>query len=314
MKPDERQLTVEFLIICSVSIFGLNYPILKYILGTIDPYLANAVRMILGFSLLFSYYCWRISDPFGRALRVIENHWFLIIIVGLVGYYLSPIFYLTGMARSSASNASIILASALIWTVVFSWWFDLDHLSKRGWLALLITLSGCLLVGVLPRDQFPTTRMLIGNILLLIDAELWGLFIVLNKRLMQVIEPLEATVWSLLFALLPLVLTADLLTTAGPADLADGGLILALLFSGFLSMGLAQLWYNLGVDALGPARAGIYGNGIPVIGLFSSVIFLGEPLSLVKIVGVCLILVGVLLLRTDLQLELIPVPGKTPVT
>jgi drug/metabolite transporter (DMT)-like permease len=234
--------------------------------------------------------------------------------VGLIGYYLSPVCYLMGMERSSASNASIIIASAPVWTVLFSWLLGLDQLSGTGGVALGLSIIGCLLVGIVPRTALPTTEMLIGNGLLLLDAALWGVFIVLNKQLMAELPPLEATVWSMVVAMPALWVTAGLTSPASYTQFSNIALLVSLAFSGLLSMGLGQYWWNLGLNDLGPAQAGIYANAIPLIALISSVIFLGEPLTVVKVIGVSLILGGVYLLRRDSKLTQTPILGKTLVS
>jgi hypothetical protein len=63
--------------------------------------------------------------------------------------------------------------------------------------------------------------------------------------------------------------------------------------------GLRRLEYrgydSAGVAALGPNRAGVFGNLMPVFGTILAVIFLGESFQAFHAVGIGLILAGVYL-------------------
>lgn len=295
----------------AIVIFGLNYPVLKYLLGSLNPHLVNAVRLFLGFLTLACLY------PFVRSTRtslrkVFAENWPLVCLVGFVGYYLSPVCYLIGMQRSTASNAAIILASAPVWTVLLSWVLDLDELSGKGWIALGVTLVGSVLVGLVPGGTLPDTSLLVGNGFLLLDAVLWGGFVALKKQLMTRTSPLQATVLCLFVALPFLFVTAAPYVSieSDLGTLTRTSNVLGLVFSGAINMGIALVWWNVAVDKLGPARSGIYSNGIPIVGLVASVVFLAEAVTVVKVVGISIVLVGVFLLTRDERIDLDPTLGK----
>ena len=56
------------------------------------------------------------------------------------------------------------------------------------------------------------------------------------------------------------------------------------------------LW-NDAVQRIGPSRTATYSNLIPVIALFTGVLFLGEPLSVGQVVGGALVICGLLVVR-----------------
>jgi drug/metabolite transporter (DMT)-like permease len=57
---------------------------------------------------------------------------------------------------------------------------------------------------------------------------------------------------------------------------------------------LAYLLYNVCVDRLGPARAGLSIHLIPVFGAILSVLLLGEPLQWYHMAGMLLIFSGII--------------------
>jgi len=58
---------------------------------------------------------------------------------------------------------------------------------------------------------------------------------------------------------------------------------------------LAMIWWNRGVQAVGPSQASIFINIMPLVGMISAVIFLDEHLGWREIIGGLLTLFGVYL-------------------
>jgi drug/metabolite transporter (DMT)-like permease len=58
---------------------------------------------------------------------------------------------------------------------------------------------------------------------------------------------------------------------------------------------LAYIFYNRGVELLGPARTGLYMFLVPVFGSLLAVIFLGERLHLYHALGFAFIIGGVVI-------------------
>ena len=63
-----------------------------------------------------------------------------------------------------------------------------------------------------------------------------------------------------------------------------------------------QAWLY-GVDGVGPSRAGIFGNLIPVSALLFSFVILGEPVGFREISGIGLIVLGVWLVNQRAQAQ-----------
>jgi drug/metabolite transporter (DMT)-like permease len=70
-----------------------------------------------------------------------------------------------------------------------------------------------------------------------------------------------------------------------------------LLYSAFLSIGLAYLLWYRGVARLGGSRTAIYSNLTPVVALAAGALWLGEDLTLLSVVGAALVIGGVMLVR-----------------
>lgn len=121
----------------------------------------------------------------------------------------------------------------------------------------------------------------------------WAAYTLVGKKAMEQVPPFASVTWSCILGsllLLPPALYHGLLpdmVAAGPVAWA------CLLFFGVLATGFGFSWYYQGVLAVGPTRAGIFINLVPVMAVFLGWLVLDEPLSPSLTAGGCCVLAGV---------------------
>jgi drug/metabolite transporter (DMT)-like permease len=107
------------------------------------------------------------------------------------------------------------------------------------------------------------------------------------------------TAWTLWVGAVGLVAAG--LPAVGRQDWAAAGAAAwgGLLFSAFLSIGLAYLIWYRGVERIGNTRTAIFSNLTPVVALAASAVLLGERPGPLALLGAALTLGGVMWVRTD---------------
>ncbi|HEY6520947.1 MAG TPA: DMT family transporter, partial [Roseiarcus sp.] len=71
-----------------------------------------------------------------------------------------------------------------------------------------------------------------------------------------------------------------------------------LLVLAFVALGpafIAQLTYMRGVELIGPGRAGVFVNLVPVFGAIMAVVILGEPFALYHVLALLLVVGGIII-------------------
>ena len=68
---------------------------------------------------------------------------------------------------------------------------------------------------------------------------------------------------------------------------------LGILYLGAVASGLAYALYNASLRHLDASEVGVYTNLIPIVGVLTGIVFLGEPLSLRAIIGGAIVMLGV---------------------
>ncbi|HWK50840.1 MAG TPA: DMT family transporter, partial [Steroidobacter sp.] len=66
-----------------------------------------------------------------------------------------------------------------------------------------------------------------------------------------------------------------------------------LLYLGIIASGMAYLLYNASLRHLDASEVGVYTNLIPIVGVLTGVVVLGEPLSARAILGGLVVMLGV---------------------
>ncbi|MFP5260216.1 MAG: DMT family transporter [Acidobacteriota bacterium] len=121
----------------------------------------------------------------------------------------------------------------------------------------------------------------------------WAAYTLAGKKAMERISPYRAVTWSCILGALMLLPPALALGLARDAAAAGPGAWGLVGFFGILATGFGFSWYYEGVKAIGPTKAGVFINLVPVVAVFLGWLLLGEPLSSALLVGGGLVLGGV---------------------
>lgn len=286
----------ELALVGAIVVFGVNYPVLKVVSDQLPPFPLNAIRftvsvVAMGFLL---------RGGLMNSLRRCSGNGVRLILLALLGYFLSPLFLLEGLRYSTATNAALILAGAPIWTALLSWYLGNDRVGIRGWLGLVVSTVGLVVVTVpLGSGQLPGEATLYGNLFLFGDSVVWGSYVALQKNLLDRVDPLEASFWSLI-VVIPFLFAGSYgsLSISTIAGLSASSWM-AIVFSGVFSMGVAHLWWNLSLRDFGPTTVSIYANGIPLVSVLIGWLVLAESLTVRHLLGGTVLLIGVYFARMD---------------
>jgi drug/metabolite transporter (DMT)-like permease len=201
-----------------------------------------------------------------------------------------------GLTRTSASSASVILASEPIFIVLLAWLLLADRPSARTTWLLLVGLAGVVMVSLTARTA--TAGQFLGNALIAIGTVCAALYVVLSSRAVIAVESLtlvalQQTVGLVLaFALLSGALALGYETW--PQHLSAGVLLICML-SGIVQYALAFWLYLYGLKHVPVSAAAIFLSLIPVFAIGTAALFLGETLDTWQWSGCVIVMICALL-------------------
>lgn len=263
-----------------VAIWGFNFVVIKLSVDALPPLLAAALRFLFA------------AFPALLFFKPPKTSWLLVIGFGLsygFGLYLFlNIAIATGMP---AGLASVVLQTQAFFTILIAF-FVLKE-SPR-WMQILGGAIAFLGVGVIALERFEGAAFLPFGLTLL-AALAWGIANVLARRAGRV-NPISLTVWGALVATVPLFVMSAL--TEGPEhlinfvrapDLWTIGLLVFLAYPATL-FGIGAWNYLL---ARHPALiVAPFTLLVPITGLLSGWLVLGETISMIEIAGGMLVIIG----------------------
>jgi drug/metabolite transporter (DMT)-like permease len=201
-----------------------------------------------------------------------------------------------GLARTSASSGSLLLAAEPLLSVLLALIVLRERLSGRAALALVVGLAGGALVAFEPGGAAGADTTL-GNVLVLLAVVAAAVFLIAARRFNDDGDGLNASAWQSSGGALSVAPFVILSWSTGGSRLdtvgAEGWLAcLAVVVCGAVG-GVA---FNRGIGRVPAARAGQLGNLTPVVGTLTAIVFLGDRPSLPQLAGGAAILGGLALL------------------
>lgn len=289
---DADRLT-DALLLLLTFIWGVNFAVIKSALGELHPFAFNALRFPLACLVLYALLRRRGAITLPRRedrLRVVG--------LGVLGNVVYQPLFILGLDLTTAGNASLLLATTPVWTVLLSTWLRHEEPSPRVWIGIGGTVTGMVLVVSGGEGLHLAPGGLLGDLLMIAAAVAWSLYTVGARDLVHRYGSLPVTAWTLWVGSTGLVLMGapwlwrtDLRAVSPEAW---GGVA----YAGILAISVAYaIWYR-GVRRLGNARTSAYSNLVPVVALLVAWLWLDEVPTAIQLAGACVILVGLSLART----------------
>lgn len=278
------QLAILSLIAANI-IWGAAPPIFKWALEDIEPYTLAFLRFAVPVAILFPFV--------GKRLGIDSRDWFRIFLIGIIGIITHIYFFFQGLLHAPSINASLIISSAPIFIMFFSFLFLKEKPSRKLVTGTLIGLFGVVLVLVVPffRDN---NEVGFGNLNYLL-AMLAGAFgIILLRQVMQRNNLLAVTFWTFLVGALGFLpfLYEEINTVGFLTDISLQGII-GLVFGIFFATLGAFLLQNFALKILTATDVSIFTYIDPIVTILVAAPLLGERPTAAFVIGSVLVVIGI---------------------
>lgn len=268
----------------TITVWGSTFISSKKLLGLYSPSQIMVTRFFLAYCALW------LLRPRKLALSRRQELGFLLL--GLFGCSLYFYTENTALTYTLASNVSIIVAAAPIFTAILAHFAGEERFRRNTLWGFLVAFTGVVLVVC--NGTFVLKLNPKGDLLALGAAACWAIYSVLVRKLGHGVDPILLTrrtlFWGILTAL-PMVLlegkaypTVPLLTPVVAGNF---------LFLGLVGSGLCYVLWNKAFRLLGVVATNNFIYLTPFITIVTARLFLDEPISPLALLGAVLITVGV---------------------
>ncbi len=291
-KPNVYTPGLVIILLVTTFFWGSSFAAAKYALAELAPLSLAALRF--GISALL-YLAVFLFLPSTRA-KIERGDWWKLTGLAMLGVTLHFWVQYTAVAMTTATNASLIIATSPLSVAIIAAVCFRERLTPMKALGIAVSYAGVILVvtqGSL--SALWDTRYLTGNLIMIFNAFCWAMFTVLGGRMAGKYPPFAVAAWIGIIGaigLFPLGVQAGLLQQL-PGLSLSGWLAVLFLATFCTVIGYAGWYYALA--RLDASRTAVFQYLQPLYTMVLASFLLGEVITWHIIIGGVLIISGLVM-------------------
>jgi drug/metabolite transporter (DMT)-like permease len=257
--------------------------------GEIPPFMLTTLRWVAVAAALWPFYGVEIRKHWPQIRPRLRGIVWLAV-AGMTGF--NALYYFAAH-YTSAINIGILQGSMPIFVLAGAWLAHGARASLVQWVGVLITALGVVVVATRGTPlSILEVDLNTGDLAMVAACAVYAAYTVaLRDR-----PSMPATAFFALLALIAAVTSLPLLAlevyAGGLRMPTANGLLITAWIAIFPSF-LAQIFYLRGVDLIGPGRAGVFVNLVPVFAAAMAVVLIDEPFAAFHAVALVLVIGGI---------------------
>lgn len=287
-KRELGELSGHLIALATICVWGSTFIFSKTLLDVFTPVQIMLLRFFVAYAVLWCMY------PKTEKTTARDN-----LGIFFMSFFADTVYFLcenNALRYTLASNVSILVASAPIWTAVLAHFFIKgNRLRKNTVFGSLVALVGVALV------VFNGTVVLkfnpYGDMLSMAAAICWALYSVMITHYVHRFSSFFLMRRMTFFAILT---TLPLAFFTGELNMPlhefeDPHKLFCIAFLGILGSGISYVTWNIATRRLGIVKVNTYIYVNPFVTLVTGALFLHEPITLMSVIGALLIICGVII-------------------
>ena len=287
-KKELGELSGHLIALATICVWGSTFILSKTLLDVFTPVQIMLLRFFVAYAVLWCMY------PKTEKTTARDN-----LGIFFMSLFADTVYFLcenNALRYTLASNVSILVASAPIWTAVLAHFFIKGNkLRKNTVYGSLIALVGVALVVfngtvVLKFNPF-------GDMLSMAAAICWALYSVMITHYVHRFSSFFLMRRMTFFAILTTLPLAFFMGELNMPlyEFADPHKLFCIAFLGIFGSGISYVTWNIATRRLGIVKVNTYIYVNPFVTLVTGALFLHEPITLMSVIGALLIICGVII-------------------
>ncbi|MEO0472760.1 MAG: DMT family transporter [Bacteroidota bacterium] len=274
--------------------YALNYFLAKGVFSYIPPLGVLVFRNVFAFLIFFL-----ICRVWIKEKIQSRKDWGRLLGCAVFGSILNQIFFYTGLDQTIEVNAAVLMITTPLFVFLLAVLMKTESIKLRQIVGLAISFGGAALLSLSGRSLEMGSDTLIGDLLVLVNAASYGMYLVLVRPLVLKYHPLTVVCWLFFFSAIvhSLLGFPDLLTVSWEQIPVQvwWSIVYIILFATVGTYGLNAF----GLQRLPSSAVGIYIYLQPVLVTAFGVLFFGKNISLLSLVYMLLVMLGVALVAYE---------------
>ncbi|UOQ48565.1 DMT family transporter [Gracilibacillus caseinilyticus] len=226
---------------------------------------------------------------------VFVTHRWPFLMMTLSGITFFNTFIYGALQYTTATNVSVLETVIPVVTVILSVFLLKEKLRNVQWIGIVLSFFGAIWV-VLDGRILALTSMNwnIGDGIMVGAIFSWSIYSICVKKYMHLFPAYGSLLVMTGISVLVLLPVVGIEWMIRGVPSFNGAVHIASLFYlGIFPSFIALLFFNRAVDILGPSKASVFLNFLPVVTVIGAYFWLGETITTMKIIGAVLVICGV---------------------
>ena len=272
--------------------FAINFTAIKYIIneGYAQPFAINIVRVGVTALLLWVLFLFK---PAPSSFQ--KNDIGRLLLCALTGVAINQLLFVKGLSLTYSIHGALLMLTTPILITIIAAWILKEKLNRYKSAGLLLGIAGAVVLVTTKEKTGFASNVLLGDGLIILNAIAYTIYFILVKPMMLRYHPIMVMrfVFTVgFFMMLPFCwqeykdVQWETFTTTAWINMG---------FVVFTGTFLAYIFNVYGIKILGASMAGTYIYSQPFFAAAIAVLFLGEQITLTKIIAAICIFAGVYL-------------------
>lgn len=258
--------------------WGANFNLAKPVVAELGPYIAGASRYILAGVLM-------VLIVQIRKESVPIRYWKQYLTLGIVGVFGFNLFFFLGMETTSAINGALIMALNPLLTGILGYLILKERPSNRQMIAFPVGVIG---VTIVVLGAGAHLEISIGDIYIFVANLSWALYNVLVRKMIpRDVSGIANTAGIMTVGAIALSVLA--VSQGGQFTLPTFPTSIALIIMTVFGSVLAYLFWNSSITKIGPSKAAMFLNLVPVTSMIIAAIE-SHPPNHAQLIGAALVI------------------------
>jgi drug/metabolite transporter (DMT)-like permease len=280
--------TAVLLFATVVLVWGLNWTVTKIIVADVTPLWTASIRTTIAVVALLV-----LLASLGQLILPKRGDIAVVLAIGLFHMVAFSALMTAGLKYVPVGRSIVLGYTVPLWVAPGAWLFLREPMPGMRVLGIALGLAGLAVMFNPLAFDWGDSQAVFGNGLLLLSAFAWSISILYVRAHRWISTPFQLVFWEALLAAILLAGLALCFEGPPPHIVWTTELTLSFIYSGVVGTALG-FWAMAVVNRSVPAAVTSLGIlATPVVGIVSSVLMLGESVSLPLIVATVLILSGI---------------------
>lgn len=287
----------NFYLLGATFFWALGLIVGKFCSAEMPPMTLTSIRYLLaGFGMGIIHY-------FKEKEFYIESRDILyLLFLSFLGIVLNGVLFFKGIGMTSPVNTAIISSTTPIIVYLISILFFKEKINIKNIGAMLFSISGIMLLLTNGNIDFLLSiNFNVGDLIILGAVISNSVYIIGSKK---VLEKYSSTkILTFLFIFTALILSPTLYIERDMYEISKVSLkaIVSLIYMGIFSSLAAFLLQQQGIKKIGPVKASMYTNLIPIFSIILSFLILKERIALTQITAMFLVMLSLTISQKNVK-------------